>query len=173
MIKTNSIGSYFQAQLNKPAHLSVGAVLYDPVSKKYVVLYKKTDKGRIHTFPAKTITEKETLEEAFHRCIKSELGAKARIITYVGSKQSEDIWFAEVKKPTTVQKTTIMFLGELTKHNGSQRATGEFTEDDSPIKYLPYKKLLKLFQSEYREFGHEFFNFAAILEVAEKIRMRR
>jgi ADP-ribose pyrophosphatase YjhB (NUDIX family) len=169
MIKKNNVGSYFQAQIHKPAHLSVGAIVYDSSTQKYILLHKPTSKGKTHTFPTKTHKEDTPLEDTLKRCLSEELGVEGEIITYVGSLQTNDIWFAEIEEPTRVQKTSAMFLVKLSEYKPETRSIGEFTEDESSIVQKTYDDLMDIFRNEHDETGYDFFNFSQLLKTSEEI----
>lgn len=162
------LDSYYQGALNKPAHLSVGAIVYNKEDETFGYLLKKLDGYSIHNLMTKTVMPGETMEETLERGLLSEMGAKGDIMTYIGSLQSTDTWWADIGKPTEVEKTTVFFLIELTNYAESDRDQKDASEGTSEVGFKSYEDLYTAFEQEYEKYKHDFFNFAPLLKRSQE-----
>jgi hypothetical protein len=101
--------NYFKGVGSKPYHLSVGAVLmnneHEIACHHFIEVRGRND---IYTLMRETMEPNGTIDEALDRGLMEEFGAKARLVTYIGSSISS---FKRGEKD--IQKTTLYFLFEL------------------------------------------------------------
>lgn len=140
--------NYFQARPNKPAHLSIGAVVVNE-NKEILVHHhvKIAHFEDIYLLMRETVEVGESYEQTINRGLMEEFGATGEIITFLGSRAPEDMWFGEINQPTLVQKTTIYFLVQLKGIDESQRKQDD-PESGSKLVWKKPEELATLMQTQ-------------------------
>lgn len=132
--------SIYQAQERRPYHLSVGAVLLNDEQKIACHYFKELDTlGDFYVLMRETLENDETLEQAVHRGLMEELGAKAEIIGFIGS------WVAEIphsyKGGWLMEKTMPYFATRLIEQRDDWRDPND-PESISTILWLSADDLI-------------------------------
>lgn len=144
--------NYFSATPNKPFHLSVGAVVLTKDNKVLCHYLKKINElSEIYLLMRESIELSETMEETLNRGLMEEFGAKAEIITYIGSIVINEKWFGEIKKEVTVEKTTLYFLVKLISQDNALREKDD-RESSSEIVDMDIDKLIEKMKDQIKRY---------------------
>ena len=151
-----------------PAHLSVGAVLFDKDSKEVCCHHflevpqriQKTDgiSGELYTLMRETPKLDENIEIAVKRGLKEEFGAEGKILGYLGSIKA-NITRAD---GNSFEKTTLYFLVEKTKFDITERDQDD-EEKDSIIEWHPIDFLIREMEKQRKRVRREDLDESSVL----------
>ncbi len=143
--------SIYQASEKHPYHLSVGAVLLNNENKIALHYFKELDTlGDFYLLMRETLENNETLEEAVHRGLMEEFGAKATILGYIGS------WVAWVPHSYyggwPMEKTMPYFAARLVEQRDEWRDAND-PEAISTITWLSAEEAMPILEAQRGRFG--------------------
>ncbi|MFA6197780.1 MAG: NUDIX hydrolase [Patescibacteria group bacterium] len=133
--------NYYISTKEHPYHLSVGAIV---LNKRGEVLCHRYESKQVngdtvknlHLLVRETLEPGEVLEDALHRGLWEEAGARVKIVTFIGSIVSKF-----PRQDVFVQKTTLYYLCRLESIEINKRDTDD-AEADSEIIFLPIDELI-------------------------------
>lgn len=160
--------NYFKGTIKKPYHLSMGAVLFN--SGKEIACHhfhnaSFNESGMqvddLYILMRETLEMNESLEEALRRGLQEEFGAKAKLITYIGSIQSH--FPAKIGRDILIEKTTLYFLMECITCDTSERKADD-GEAHSKIEWHDVDYLIQKMRAQTRKFRRDDMDESEILE---------
>lgn len=159
--------NYYRGVEDQPYHLSVGAVLQNNdglIAVHHFLKTRDVSESRkkisdFYTLMRGTIEPKETPEQTLIRELMEEFGAKAKIITYLGSLA------AAIGPNRDIQKTTLYFLCLLEEMHEEWRASGD-PEGDSVIEWHEPSFLIKKMQEQASRYEMEDLDESRVIERA-------
>jgi 8-oxo-dGTP pyrophosphatase MutT (NUDIX family) len=128
-----------------PYHLSVGSLL---INHRGELLTLQRPDGFI-ILPTGTLKPKETLEDALHRELMEETGAKGRVKRYLGVTLMPFRWGGRPGSPL-YHKAMLWHEIELLSIDDKLRAQND-DESESSVLWLPKDKATERFQRQGRE----------------------
>lgn len=159
--------NYYQGNKNHPSHLSVGAILVNDkneicchhINDQELLRGYWTDEGVVdfYILMRETPEPNETLENALHRGLLEEFGARAEIADYIGPIVSH--W---KHNDVEVEKTTIYFLCKLIDQDESKR-TGDI-ESKTILEWHTADFLIPKMKEQSKKYGRTDIDESQILE---------
>jgi hypothetical protein len=156
--------NYFQRNKKSPYHISIGVVLMNKkkeICTMYLKEYSNTAIKTIkdfHSLVRETLEPNETIEQCINRGLMEELGATAKINSFLGSMVAitpqEDYMF---------QKTTLYFLCDLISIDTSKRSK-EDKEIGAEICWTPLGELILKMKGQGKRLNRDDLDEGVILE---------
>lgn len=160
-------GNLFGAAPDRPYHLSVGVVVLNADNDILALYYPTIDEiTDIYVLPNKTVKPNETPADAAIRGAKQELGCDIQIITFLGSTQTQDIWWKEIETPKPVEKTVLYFLARATNQDSAAVKDVNETEGRTVVAKT-FGFLIENMNKTVLKDGMRDFNHASILARAQ------
>jgi ADP-ribose pyrophosphatase YjhB (NUDIX family) len=150
--------NYYIGKVDEPYHISVGAILRNHEGNIACHHFDEIAGMKdIYILMRETIEPGESMEDALHRGLMEEFGAKATIETYMGS------IVATLDTSSQIQKTTLYFLCTLDEINEQWRKSDD-EERDSHIEWHSPEFLIKKMQRQMQTYRQEDLDESAVLE---------
>jgi ADP-ribose pyrophosphatase YjhB (NUDIX family) len=154
--------NYFRSTKERPFHISVGAVIFNDKGE-LLCRHFTNYQGRpmdIYILPTETLEQNETLEQALHRGIHEEVGAKADIKGFLGPL----VGFA-INGDKVFEKTVLFFLMQV-----KEVYTPLYPDEDgtSTIEWHTPEFLLDQIQYMPEDIIHSVLNESTIIKNAQR-----
>lgn len=136
--------NYFQGTLDRPYHISIGALVKNTEGKICCHYFDSITHKSIGTLTdfillmRETIEPNETIEQCLMRGLMEEFGIQANLNTYIGSIVSK---FRFEETEVMVEKTTLYFLCDFVSLDESKRKSGDL-EASSTMQWLDPKDMI-------------------------------
>jgi len=162
--------NYYQKTTGYPAHLSVGAVLFDSENKVAGLYFQeiKTEDNYfyglkdVYFLMRESLELGETLEQAVYRGLMEEMGAGGEIKAFLGS-----IKTTFEKNNIPIEKTTLCFLVKLISFDESRCL--EDGDICAEIKWLPIDELILKMRNQAKRLQIDDLDESEILERAKVV----
>lgn len=160
MPKLKNQGNYYGATPDRPYHLSVGAVVLNADNDVICLHYPSIDGIKdIYKLPTGTVHKGETLEDTLHRRCREELGCSVKIITFLGTQITRDVWWGELGTPTPMEKSVMFFLAKAVTEDSKLTTADENYE----VKTKGFSFLIESLQTLKVKDGMRDFNQAEMI----------
>lgn len=140
---------FFQASLQQPYHLSIGAVLFDQKGRIACHHFKEILGHKdIYILMRESMEDNESPLITLHRGLKEEFGATAQPVAFLGSLSG---YLTDPRLP--FEKTTLYIACQLIQWNPENRDLSD-PEAGSTIEWLEPATLISLMEQQGVRFQH-------------------